>query len=100
MEVIYRSMGVLVEQPWLGAMPIGVFMILFALSRKLLVLAAALAWSAYVPYEYGMKLRLLCSGECNIRIDLLVLYPALVGISLVALVTFTYAVVTRRMSRE
>jgi hypothetical protein len=25
-----------------------------------------------------MKWRVLCSGECNIRVDLLVLYPALV----------------------
>jgi len=28
-------------------------------------------WPAYLPYEYAMKLRILCSGECNIRVDLL-----------------------------
>jgi hypothetical protein len=36
----------------------------------------------YALYEFGMKRRCLCSGECNIRIDLLVLYPVLL-ISLV-----------------
>jgi hypothetical protein len=32
-----------------------------------------------------MKLRWLCSGECNIRVDLLVLYPLLLLVSLIAL---------------
>jgi hypothetical protein len=35
-----------------------------------------------------MKLRVLCSGECNIRVDLLVLYPALFLVSLAAIVEF------------
>jgi len=34
-------------------------------------------------YELGMRWRWLCSGECNIRIDLLVIYP-LLAIALVA----------------
>jgi hypothetical protein len=34
-------------------------------------------WLLYACYEYGMKMRWLCSGECNIRIDLLVIYPVL-----------------------
>lgn len=33
-----------------------------------------------------MARRLLCSGECNIRVDLLLLYPALLLLSLVAVV--------------
>jgi hypothetical protein len=32
----------------------------------------------YSLYEFGMKHRWLCSGECNIRIDLLLIYPVLV----------------------
>ena len=40
----------------------------------------------HLPYEYAMKLRILCSGECNIRVDLLLLYPALLVLSLAALV--------------
>ena len=45
---------------------------------------AALAWLVYFPYEQAMKLRILCSGECNIRIDLLLLYPVLGLISIIA----------------
>jgi hypothetical protein len=48
---------------------------------------AAVAWLLYLPYEYGMKWRILCSGECNIRVDLLPLYPALVMLSILAAVS-------------
>ena len=38
---------------------------------------AALGWGAYGAYELLMKARVLCSGECNIRVDLLLIYPVL-----------------------
>ena len=34
---------------------------------------AAVAWLLYTPYELAMHERWLCSGECNIRVDLLLL---------------------------
>src|SRR5213593_4419812 len=91
MDVLYRSMAVLIEHPLLAAIPGAVFVALFAVSRKRLVLTAAAAWLAYLPYEYAMKLRLLCSGECNIRLDLMVLYPVLLVISVVGLAVFAWA---------
>jgi hypothetical protein len=44
--------------------------------------AAAVAWLLYAAYEYLMYARVLCSGECNIRVDLLLLWPALLAVSL------------------
>jgi hypothetical protein len=41
-------------------------------------------WTAYLVYEYLMRWRILCSGECNIRVDLLLIYPVLGIMSLVA----------------
>jgi hypothetical protein len=35
-----------------------------------------------------MKLRILCSGECNIRVDLLLFYPALLVLSAIAVYAF------------
>jgi len=35
-----------------------------------------------------MKLRILCSGECNIRVDLLLFYPTLALMSLFAVVAY------------
>jgi hypothetical protein len=39
--------------------------------------AVGVVWLLYAAYEIGMQQRWLCSGECNIRLDLLVIYPAL-----------------------
>jgi len=87
MEALYRPMAVLLDQPWLAAVPGAVFLGLWTASRRRLVLVAAVAWLLYLPYEYGMKWRILCSGECNIRVDLLLLYPTLVLLSILAVVS-------------
>ena len=87
MEALYRPMAILVDQPWLAAIPGAVLLALWAASRRRLVLVAAIAWLLYVPYEYGMKWRVLCSGECNIRVDLLVLYPVLAVLALLGLIS-------------
>jgi hypothetical protein len=71
----------LVAWPALAGIPVLLFGGLFAASRRKIALAAGLVWLLYLLYEYAMKLRLLCSGECNIRVDLLLIYPALVALS-------------------
>jgi len=85
MEVFYRALGVMIEWPWLALLPAFILLVLYARTRKLSALVAGLAWVGYCLYESGMKLRILCSGECNIRIDLLLIYPALAVLSLLAL---------------
>lgn len=67
-------------------MPAAVFAVLYARSKAKRVALCALAWCAYAAYEYGMQQRWLCSGECNIRVDLLMLYPLLAVLSLLAVV--------------
>src|SRR5688500_8040302 len=47
---------------------------------------AAAGWAFYAAYELAMRQRLLCSGECNIRVDLLLLHPVLLLGSLAAVV--------------
>lgn len=52
------------------------------------VRSAAIAgslWLLYGVYEYLIHARVLCSGECNIRIDLLAIYPLLLIVSVAAL---------------
>ncbi|MBI3634816.1 MAG: hypothetical protein HY216_01190 [Candidatus Rokubacteria bacterium] len=96
MDLLYRTMAVFIDQPLLAAIPAGILLALFAVSRKFLVLTAAAAWLVYLPYEYAMKLRILCTGECNIRVDLLVLYPGLFAISVAGLIASLWALVRRR----
>jgi len=71
----------------LALLPAFVFGLLFWRTHRRSTLVAAIAWLAYALYEEAMRRRILCSGECNIRIDLLLLYPVLLVISLVAFVS-------------
>lgn len=79
-------LGVFVMWPFMALLPATVFTILYVRHRQLAVLVASLAWLAYFPYEQAMKMRILCSGECNIRVDLLLFYPLLALISTLAVV--------------
>ena len=81
-------MAIMIEWPLIGLGPAALFFYLHAVSKARLTLVTAIAWLAYVPYEYAMKLRLLCSGECNIRVDLLLIYTLLAALSLASLVAF------------
>jgi hypothetical protein len=82
---MYRTMAIFIEYPLLAVLPAIAFVGLYWLTRRPFVVVAALAWLLYGFYEYAMHERILCSGECNIRVDLLVIYPALLVASVVAL---------------
>lgn len=84
MDRFFAAMGILADYPWLAAVPAVLFFAVFVASKSRILLAAAILWFLYGLYEYAMKLRILCSGECNIRIDLLLIYPALILSSTVA----------------
>jgi hypothetical protein len=78
--------SVFIEWPLLAVVPALVLLGLHRLSRHGLTLCAAGAWVLYAFYEFAMHWRWLCSGECNIRVDLLLIYPALALLTLVGIV--------------
>ena len=82
-------LGVFIGWPFLALVPAAAFAVLYVRCRRTVALVAALAWLAYFPYEKAMKLRILCSGECNIRVDLLLFYPLLLLVSVLALVAYS-----------
>lgn len=61
----------------------------FKLAHSPLLLATGTLWIGYGVYEYLMQIRVLCSGECNIRVDRLLIYPVLLVLSLASLVRIT-----------
>ena len=77
-------LGVFIGYPALALVPVALLLLLYRASRRSVVLLAALAWLLYGAYELAMKHRVWCSGECNIRVDLLLIYPALAILTLVA----------------
>jgi hypothetical protein len=76
-------MPIFIEYPILAAAIGAVLLWLGRRTGRRAAVGAGFAWLPYAMYEFGMKQRWLCSGECNIHIDLLVIYPVL-AISLVA----------------
>ena len=84
-------LGLFIAWPILTLVPSTVFTVMYLRCRRLPILLAALAWMAYFPYEQAMKMRVLCSGECNIRVDLLLFYPLLALISAMAVVAYIKA---------
>jgi hypothetical protein len=84
-------MAIFIEYPILAGV-IGI--VLVALGRRAhrsVAVGAGIMWLLYALYEYGMHRRWLCSGECNIRVDLLLLYPVLVIVLVAAVVSLLRA---------
>jgi formate hydrogenlyase subunit 3/multisubunit Na+/H+ antiporter MnhD subunit len=88
MDRLLTTMAIFIEYPLLAAMIGALLLGLGWRSRRRIVGVVGAIWLLYAAYETGMQQRWLCSGECNIRIDLLLIYPLLllsllvVGVSL------------------
>jgi hypothetical protein len=92
-------MGVFIEYPWLAGIIAIAFAVMVGWQRTLSGATAAALWALYTVYEYLMRARILCSGECNIRVDLLLIYPILLVSSIVAIVMTAHARRGLRASR-
>jgi hypothetical protein len=83
MDHFLGVMALLIQYPILAAVTGATLLGLGRRAGRRVAVRVGIAWIVYSLYEFGMKQRWLCSGECNIRIDLLLIYPVLV-IGLVA----------------
>lgn len=95
-DIVFSPFTIFIAYPLLALLPAAAFAALYWASGRRLVAAAAVLWCLYAVYEYAMHRRLLCSGECNIRVDLLLLYPVLWIVSLVAVIVGILAIRRRR----
>ncbi len=77
MERAFQVMAIFIEHPLLAA-AIGILLV--ALGRIMdrgIAIAAGAMWLMYYLWEFGIKQRWLCRGDCDIRADLLFIYPVL-----------------------
>jgi hypothetical protein len=92
MDILFlplMAMGmVFIIAPYLALIPAAILFFCYKKSKRGINLIAVVLWVIYSVYESGMMLRILCKGECNIRVDLLVIYPVLIIISIFAVVSF------------
>ena len=87
MDWLWHGMAIFIRYPLLAA---AIGLVVFGLGRRVrrrFVMNVGLAWLLYAVYEFGNQQRWWCSGECNIRIDLLVIYPVLLLGLVVAVVS-------------
>jgi formate hydrogenlyase subunit 3/multisubunit Na+/H+ antiporter MnhD subunit len=86
-DPVLRGMAFFIEYPVFAAV-IGVLLFwLGRIARRRTAVTIGVLWLLYAVYETAMHERWLCSGECNIRIDLLAIYPALLIGSLAAAIS-------------
>ena len=94
MMEILRLLGIiaheLVNNPLVGFIPAVLFLFFYLIKKSRLILITSLAWALYSIYEYLVQSGIACSGECNIRFDLLLFHPALLLLSILALLSFIF----------
>jgi hypothetical protein len=78
--------SIFIPHPYIALIPAIIFGLFYFRSKNKTILAATLLWFLYAVYEELHLLRIICSGECNMRIDLLLIYPVFFVLSIVALV--------------
>jgi hypothetical protein len=87
-----------IRHPEAALIPAGVFLGFRWFARSTGAMVAGCAWLLYAVLEILNQLRITCSGECNIRIDLLLIYPILVlfsGWALAAMLGYLWTRVRR-----
>jgi hypothetical protein len=77
-----------IGSPLAALVPAAILGAAYLFRRRFLLLFGAALWLGYAVYESLMKARVLCSGECNIRIDLLFISPLLWILTIACLVQF------------
>jgi hypothetical protein len=84
MDQLLSAMSIFIEYPLLAGI-IGVLLLgLGVATHRRTAVVVGWLWVLYALYETGMHQRWFCTGECNIRIDLLGIYPVLFMASLAA----------------
>jgi len=79
-------LGFLREWPLAAFLPAALFFALALRTHRPLVWGAAFIWASYAVYEFLMSLGVLCSDSCS-RVDLLVIDPFLIILTIVALLS-------------
>lgn len=72
---------IFVAAPIAAMVPVALFAYMYVRKECFACMLATLVWIGYGMLEYGMYTRTLCSGECNIRIDLIISWAILAKFS-------------------
>ena len=100
MDWIFSVMAFFIKYPLLAA-PIGLLLVgLGRWTHRGLATTAGVMWLMYSLWEFAIKQRWLCRGDCDIRADLLFIYPVLLLGSVAAVVSLLIKPRRRRPFHE
>lgn len=89
--ILIQWMAVMTMFPYMAlVMAVILALLYWRFKRKTSLLAASL-WLSYFVFELLNFLRITCSGECNIRFDLLIIYPLLLLSVVIAVIALFMA---------
>lgn len=91
---------ILLDNPVIGLAPTALFFIFYIKTKWRPILIPTFMWFFYVIYEAGIKYGVFCSGECNVRADLIIILPLLAIVTLVSLVAFGLAHAIRQNNKH
>jgi len=74
---MYELFARFVDAPELALIPAASFALLAVFFRQRALWLVAGLWALYTAYEAGVAAGVLCSGDCAIRVDLLLIAPGL-----------------------
>ena len=82
-----KALSLLIDFP-VGAFLVGMaFAIATFYRKKVIPGVAAALWLLYGAYESLMYARILCTGDCNIRVDLLLICPILLVVTVAGIIS-------------
>ncbi len=80
---MFKIIGdIFIPHPYLALIPAIIFGFIYFKNKQSALLWPISLWTLYAIYEELNLLRITCSGECNIRIDLFLIYPILAVVSI------------------
>jgi hypothetical protein len=85
-SIMQACIDLLMGHPLVALVPSLGFFVLTFYTRRLTVAFAAIAWALYAAYEEAMRLHVFCPHGCNIRLDLILIYPVLIVLSIAGLI--------------
>jgi hypothetical protein len=77
---------ILILHPYLALIPAVLFGIIYFKFRDKITGLTAIFWLLYFIYETLNLLRITCSGDCDIRADIFLIYPILLIFSVISII--------------
>ena len=85
-DLIFQTFAVFIRWPAGAFIPAAAFGAAFLWNRRIATLIAALSWTLYAILDSLNKAGITCRGDCNIRVDLLFIYPLLWIVSIAGVI--------------